>query len=304
MIILDDASQDGTRAVAESYAAGDGRIKLISHDENYGIYRLADTYNEALSEAEGHLVAILEGDDLWVRDKLEHQVPFFEDSEVVLSYGNRKVIDAKGNVLRHTDLHKIAGKDVLNNDPVGKKYFHYVFLKNLTPSETVVIRKRTLAEIGGIVKVNGCGTIDFPTFFLLAGKGKFAYIEKYLGYFRRHGKNASIGKIEEYKEAYITLTKRYGKDLKDVWTSVGIDPGAVPSMQADLLRKGREKRAVRNHLHRINEMMILGRWKEARKELVLHLGRRKPDLKYPVILAQYVLSFFRSNILKTRFPSI
>lgn len=301
MIVVDDASCDATVERAKEYATRDNRITIFTHQQNHGIYKLADTYNEALLVAKGDLVAILEADDLWVQDKLEHQVPFFEDPDVVLGYGNRKIIDEAGNILRSTELHKIADKRILNNDPVGMKYYHYLFLKSLTPSETVIVRKAALLEMGGFVGIENCGTIDFPTFFLLAGKGKFAHTEKCLGYYRRHGKNASIGKIEEYKDAYMTLTTRYFDELKHIWQAVRIEPETILLKQEALLRRGREKRATRRHIHRINELLSKGRWREARQEMLSYLRVRRFDSRYPLVLIQCILSFFRGNIFKMRF---
>ena len=60
-------------------------------------------------------------------------------------------------------------------------------------------------EIGGFQKIENCPTIDFPTWFALAGIGKFAYAQSYLGYFRRHF------------NAYVALTKKYLRELRNTF---------------------------------------------------------------------------------------
>ena len=59
MIIIDDASTDNTVKIAEKYEKEDSRIKLIAHEENYGPYRLYETYNEAFNKSKGQFIAIL-----------------------------------------------------------------------------------------------------------------------------------------------------------------------------------------------------------------------------------------------------
>src|SRR6267378_4285585 len=58
-IIIDDGSTDKTADVIRGYS--DRRIRFI-HQANHGIEALALTYNHALSQAKGEIIAILEGD--------------------------------------------------------------------------------------------------------------------------------------------------------------------------------------------------------------------------------------------------
>src|SRR5688500_11247566 len=73
-IIVDDGSSDGTEAVARSYT--DARIRYLRLPHR-GLSALAESYNTALREARGGVIAILEGDDVWEPHKLERQVPLF-----------------------------------------------------------------------------------------------------------------------------------------------------------------------------------------------------------------------------------
>ena len=73
LLILDDGSTDATGLVADRYAEQDHRIRVF-HSENVGVFRLDETYNQALSHANGSLIGILEGDDVWEPDKLRKQL--------------------------------------------------------------------------------------------------------------------------------------------------------------------------------------------------------------------------------------
>ena len=71
-IIIDDGSTDRTAETIRTHS--DQRIRFIQQT-NRGIEALGLTYNRALSQAKGEIVAILEGDDCWPADKLATLVP-------------------------------------------------------------------------------------------------------------------------------------------------------------------------------------------------------------------------------------
>ena len=73
MLIVDDGSTDNTFSIASELAAGDSRIHVYTQ-KNIGIFRLCETYNFALSESKGKYIAVLEGDDVWLPEKLSVQV--------------------------------------------------------------------------------------------------------------------------------------------------------------------------------------------------------------------------------------
>ena len=76
-VILDNGPNDQTGRIVSEYR--DPRIQYY-HQENQGIFRLAETYNRALGLCAGRLVAPLEGDDVWPADKLATLVPASADS--------------------------------------------------------------------------------------------------------------------------------------------------------------------------------------------------------------------------------
>lgn len=61
LLIIDDASPDGSAAEARRLAAADGRIELIAHPQNKG--HIA-TYNEAIEWARSDYLTLLSADDL------------------------------------------------------------------------------------------------------------------------------------------------------------------------------------------------------------------------------------------------
>src|SRR5690606_28828030 len=70
IIVIDDGSTDGTRALAEGYAAHDKRIRVVPV-ANGGV---AAARNLGTSMAATPYVAYLDADDLWHPEKISRQV--------------------------------------------------------------------------------------------------------------------------------------------------------------------------------------------------------------------------------------
>ena len=69
IIVVDDASTDGTREILQAY--GDS-IRLILRETNSGICPI--TRNQAAAAARGEYVAFLDSDDLWPPARLQRQL--------------------------------------------------------------------------------------------------------------------------------------------------------------------------------------------------------------------------------------
>ena len=76
LILVDDASTDGTREVARSYAARDSRIRLIESETNVGA---RTNFLRALATCQGRYLALLDGDDYWTSpNKLKRQADLLD----------------------------------------------------------------------------------------------------------------------------------------------------------------------------------------------------------------------------------
>ena len=75
LIVVDDGSTDGTGKLADQWAGGDPRIRVI-HQDNHG--RPAPARNRGLREARGEFIAFLDGDDLYHRDRLARAVAMLD----------------------------------------------------------------------------------------------------------------------------------------------------------------------------------------------------------------------------------
>lgn len=85
VLIVDDASTDGSADVARALTRADSRVDVLVHETNRG--HIA-TYNDGLALADGDYVVLLSADDLLMPGSLTRSVALMEaHRDVVLVYG-------------------------------------------------------------------------------------------------------------------------------------------------------------------------------------------------------------------------
>ena len=93
MIIIDDCSTDKSIDIIEMYVKKEKRIKLIKLDTNSGVSKAR---NIGFQSANGDYIAFLDSDDYWDKNKLQEQINFMQNGDIVLSYTSYMKIDEKG----------------------------------------------------------------------------------------------------------------------------------------------------------------------------------------------------------------
>jgi glycosyltransferase involved in cell wall biosynthesis len=183
MLIIDDASTDGTAAVARSFVEANPRIELIVHATRQGAERLVDTYNGALDRSRGEFIAVLEGDDWWTRDKLARQIPLLvEDASLALCYGDCWETTEDGRPIVY-GASPVSGRSVRSSFREAMTYFSRL---TSVPANTVLIRRDALERAGGFQSYPGLPLVDYPTWLALSLHGDFVRIPQPLGHWRRH----------------------------------------------------------------------------------------------------------------------
>jgi glycosyltransferase involved in cell wall biosynthesis len=91
LIVIDDASTDGTWPVLQSFA--DARLRLLRHDANQGSHA---TMNEAMHLAQGAFIAIINSDDVFHPDRLAACIEALGASEADLVGTDIVLIDDDG----------------------------------------------------------------------------------------------------------------------------------------------------------------------------------------------------------------
>ena len=99
MILVDDCTPDNSAEIIAEYREKDSRIRYIRLEQNCGA---AVARNSALSKAKGRYIAYLDADDIWMPEKLERQLEFMENNNIVFSCCDYEKIESDGTSLNKT----------------------------------------------------------------------------------------------------------------------------------------------------------------------------------------------------------
>lgn len=94
IIFWDNASTDRSAEIAKSH---DSRLRYFRGSETVS---LGAARNEALRRVRGEFIGFLDCDDLWMPEKLERQLPLFNDPEVGLVYSDVMNFNEAGDECR------------------------------------------------------------------------------------------------------------------------------------------------------------------------------------------------------------
>jgi teichuronic acid biosynthesis glycosyltransferase TuaG len=96
LLLVNDASIDNSKNIAEKYSAADSRIQLINLNKNSGA---GVARNSGTQMAKGKYIAFLDADDVWLPHKLETQLEFMEKHQANLCFSSYLLMDEQGNQL-------------------------------------------------------------------------------------------------------------------------------------------------------------------------------------------------------------
>ena len=94
LLVVDDGSTDGSRAIVEKFMAWDSRIHLLLNPCPTGMP--SEPRNYGIQAAQGRYIAFLDSDDMWLPSKLAQQLPLFHDNRTAVVYSNYEKVDESG----------------------------------------------------------------------------------------------------------------------------------------------------------------------------------------------------------------
>ncbi|HEX6897091.1 MAG TPA: glycosyltransferase [Bryobacteraceae bacterium] len=132
LIAIDDGSTDDT--VVEFQRAADPRASLI-RSEHRGA---AAARNSGIRRARGRYIAFMDGDDVWLPGKLEHDIAYLEAHPAAdLVFSSMRIVDESGQDVGRT-VRTWSGVATLRD----------LLIENLIGTDTVVMRRDVFEQIG------------------------------------------------------------------------------------------------------------------------------------------------------------
>jgi len=134
IILINDGSTDDSLNVIQALQQEYPDVIRIVDQENQG---QTIARNRGIKQARGQYIAFLDSDDLWVPDKLEQQIPLFDEG-VGLVYGGVEFINECGET---------TGFDLCDSSVQGKIY-PQLLVKNRMTGGSVVVLRAALERVG------------------------------------------------------------------------------------------------------------------------------------------------------------
>jgi glycosyltransferase involved in cell wall biosynthesis len=169
LIIMDDASTDNSVAVIRNWIMRHGiRCQFIVHERNVGVSR---TINEAYALARGDYLAPCSGDDVWLVDKIEKQVPIMESlpEDYGLLYSDAFQIDESSQPLARMFIETQRKFDAIPQGNVRAELLD----NNFIPGMTMLVRKKAQEDVGPYDP--SLAYEDWDMMIRFAQRYKFAY---------------------------------------------------------------------------------------------------------------------------------
>jgi len=134
IILINDGSSDNSLSVIKEYEkCFPEKVRVIDQKNQGQIV----ARNKGIKLARGKYIAFLDSDDLWLPDKLEHQIPLFNQG-VGLVYGGVELINESGETTGFNPC-----------DPsVQGNIYPQLLVKNRMTGGSVVVLAEALAKVG------------------------------------------------------------------------------------------------------------------------------------------------------------
>jgi glycosyltransferase involved in cell wall biosynthesis len=218
ILVIDDGSPDRSVEICQQFT--DPRIRII-RQENRGVPAARNT---GIRHAQGEYIAFLDGDDMWLPQKLAEQIAHLESSPFVgMSFCRSEFVDENGKCLSTYQMPKLKGINLsylLRCNPIGN-------------GSAGVIRRKVLEDIKFTCqrdgKIEDCyfdeefrisgGETDFLLRILIQTKWILEGIPAALTLYRVNssGMTANLLKRLESASQEVEKTRLYAPELNLRW---------------------------------------------------------------------------------------
>lgn len=190
IIIIDDGSTDDTRNILDSYIKN-GDLKYF-YINNSGP---AAARNFGIGKSQGEFIAFLDADDIWLPNKLERQIPLFDDPGVSLVYSDMEFFGDSFDFMFHSEMTQSFYR--------GKRVRELI-RNNFIPTSSAVIRKNILEHVGFFNEDRDRFKVgeDYELWLRIANFAKIDFVPESLVKHRIHKDQCSRGRLKSYQSLF------------------------------------------------------------------------------------------------------
>ena len=185
LIIWDNCSSDNTADIAKSY--NDPRVFYFRSESHtpLGVAR-----NEAMKKCRGQVIGFMDSDDIWFANKLEKQMPLFDNPSV-------------GMVICNTEFFK-NGKPIkrqfLRKKPPRGMIFQHLLRENFICFQGILIRRATLDHLDQWFDPRFEMIEDYDFLLRIAVNWNLDYVDEVLAKWRIHSDSLTWTKAARFPE--------------------------------------------------------------------------------------------------------
>lgn len=196
LIIIDDRSEDDSRAIIDGWLGKDRRIKAAFHERNMGISR---TMNEAIDMAEGKYLALFASDDLWIEHKLEAQLEVLRRDDRLVVWSEGYLVDGAGDVLGEKATERFGAAHKKKSGDL----FHELLGDNYINGCSLVVKRASVERFGYDERLSYLN--DYKLMLDLASSYKYHFIAEPLACYRIHEGSSNLFDRDSWNRDLIAL---------------------------------------------------------------------------------------------------
>lgn len=203
IIIVDDASSDNTADVVSGYK--DKRIKYYRNEKNLGP---AGARNVGIKHAQFELVAFIDSDVIWNKEKLKKQIELIINTEYDVCYCAVK------RQIKKENMYFIIPSEREKRGNLSGDIFQLLLNHNVVDTPAALVRKKVLDELNGF-ETSIYALEDYELFLRISKHYKFAFLDEVLVESKDYGEgvNDEEKNTVHHLKAKLFIWDEFGEDI-------------------------------------------------------------------------------------------
>jgi glycosyltransferase involved in cell wall biosynthesis len=197
-IIINNFSDDATLQIIEQF--NEPRFRVINF-RNHGV--IAASRNEGIRNSLAPVIAFLDSDDIWYKDKLSMCMSEFENGAKVVCHGENWVIDSS------------VPRAIFYGPAEKATYRNLLFRGNCISTSATLVNREVLEQLSGFSENPSFITAeDYELWMRISlATTNFVFVHEILGEFRRHDKSASSS-VDKHLAAEIAVINHHVEQIR------------------------------------------------------------------------------------------